>query len=114
MKLCITLVNVGFPLSLTSTASFAAPLLELFVEASFFFCKDRLIAAKAASFRGLPLGVSKEFGVLTKVLDGAIGVGGVDRLFLSENLGKEDGTEGLLDCGVAVDVDGAVQRWSFG
>ena len=80
MKLCITLVNVGLPLSPTATISFTAPLLELFVEASFFFCKDRLIAAKAASFRGLPLGVSKEFGVLAEALDGAVDVEDLDRV----------------------------------
>ena len=114
LKLCITLVNVGFPLSLSRTASFAAPLLALFIVVSDFFCKDRLIAANAASFRGLPLGASREAGGLAGVPDGVIGVVDLDKLFLSENLGKEDGTDGLLGCEGRVDADGAVHEWSFG
>jgi hypothetical protein len=69
-----------------------------------------LIAANAASFRGLPLGVSRDVGAVVGALDVAGEFADFARLFLSENLGNEDGTEGLADCCGIADVDEAVQR----
>lgn len=60
LKLCITLVKVGFPLSaaVSLTSTFAL----LFAALSLFFWRERLMAANAASLRGFPLGVSRDVG----------------------------------------------------
>lgn len=112
LKLCITLVRVGFPLS--AAVSFTSTLEVLVAALSLFFCRDRLIAARAASLRGFPLGVRRDVVVVgVELEDVAAGVDFV-RLFLSENRGNEEGTVGFGTCGGIEDVDGAEQRWSFG
>jgi hypothetical protein len=109
-KLCITLAKVGLPFCSTTTTSLAAPFAPPFAELSLFFCNDRLIAANAASLRGFPLGVSREDEAFDGVLELAGAFADFARLFLSENLGNEDGTEGFVLCCGIVDVLGAVQR----
>lgn len=108
LKLCITLVNVGLPLS--TAAAFTSTFGLVFVALSLFFCNDRLIAANAASFRGFPLGVSRDVGAECAELEDVAGMFDFDTLFFNENRGNEEGTDGFGACGASVEVDGAEQR----
>jgi hypothetical protein len=85
LKDCITLASVGLPCSpdAATTVSDFAPLIGA---VSLFFCRDRLIAAIAASFRGLPLGVSREAEGVVVELDAAVDAPVFARLFLGEYL----------------------------
>lgn len=99
---CITLANVGLPCSPGVTAvSDLTPFVDV---DSLFFCRDLLMAAIAASLRGLPLGVSKEAEGVVVELDAVVDEDEevFARLFLREYLENAATVDALSALGCAI------------